>query len=415
MESLVLFLAEFVGVLRWPAWIVAVPAAVLAIDLARRLVGVFLPWVTRRADFESVPTKVGHWLGHIAKVCAAVVAVLLVAVSLIDAFFLRPVVAWIFGHVERSRGVAIQFDDADGNLWMGQIEISGLSVRRHGSERSDFDLRAEKLVLDVGLLHLLTKTPRLQEARLEGVRGSYVRKPRPSTEESPVPLDVDVLRILDADVAVSTELRGIEQPLEFRLEVDSWTSQPMRSHWTALDLLFHSTARGRVERIPFEVQSVDIGQERETRWKTAGVPVSLSHFLGPPLTWIRSGTLDVELSSRWPLDDRTEVPGDCRLELHDVQAEAPGEVPWALRLAIQPAVAYINGHAHDLPLEFDFRLDRERFSGKLTPESAGLNESIRRGVLEELSRTTGIESVKLRAAGRKATDTLNELLGARRP
>ena len=98
--------------------------------------------------------------------------------------FFDPILRWGLARTQAKTGVEIGFERSEGNLLMGQVALEGIRMQRDAARGLAFDVRAERVALDVVLWSLLGE-PRVELAELRGVRGFVTPPERDKDKAKP--------------------------------------------------------------------------------------------------------------------------------------------------------------------------------------------------------------------------------------
>jgi hypothetical protein len=206
------------------------------------------------------------------------------------------------------------------------------------------------------------------------------------------------------------------RPIHLDIEVDSLETAPFRSQWAAFDVLFRTSARGRIAGGPFQISTREVPDGRETRWNAQSLPVSIaSAYLGGPFSWITEGMLDVDVVDRWSIpEEQLDIEMDWKLVLKDIQADVPDDAAGPVKAVAVPVVNYLNEHPREVPLEFSVTINRGEFSGRMSPPLEFLMQVLGDAATNELSDRLGIAKQAIRDAGRGAWEGVKDFLDGRR-
>ncbi len=330
-------------------------------------------------------------------------------------FFFEHIVRWSLRGLEQRHGVTIAFESADGNLFTGAVRLRGAHLVRAQHPVSEFDVTIQELQADIDLSALWQRRLEFQSVAARGIRGDYSRV-GPQPDQLPCRgFIVQQLAIEDAQLTWH-DVTQPDRPIHLDIEVDSLETAPFRSQWAAFDVLFRTTARGRIAGGPFRISTREVPDGRETHWNAQGLPVSLAGaYLGGPFSWITEGTLNVDVVDRWSLpEDELDIDMDWKLVLKDIRAEAPADLPVPAQAVAGQFVKYLNEHPREVPLAFSVTINRREFSGRMSPPLEFLMRVLGDAATNEISDRLGIAKQAVRDAGRGAWEGVKDFLDRRR-
>lgn len=374
MDSLLLIVAELVAVPR-------LVAALLLVAIGSGLLLLLGQWAVGR----RLRATLLRWWRRLVWAAVGVFGGLLAGLLLIDLLLFAPALRIALDQIELRSGIDINFQRARGSLFTGRLELADVSVRRSGGGL-DFSLTARELVVDVDMLGLLRDELPIAELRVDGVRGSLVRRekgaPGPTRRFAIAKLELSDIQIDFADT-LSAPFRDL--PLEFEVLRIS----PLRSDYAMLDVLCGSEARGSARGYPFSSAA--------HTWQARGVPIGpAAHKLGAAGRWVRGGELDVTLRCSGERD-APQLPLALDLRLYNFKIAPPGDSGRS-----QPAsriTAALSRLGPELQFHLVFALPRERFLGANNVGTLGLWEGAIQAWNVDLGTRLGLGGDDLRMLG----------------
>lgn len=427
MEALVLIFAEILLACLAPLLALAGAALAVALEavlgfLALVFGGVFEVWrESRRMKREAagrapkaprkplVPRKVVHWAagGLVALGAVGVLASVL---------FMQPILRYVMDTASARAGAEIRFERADGMLLTGDVTLYGITARRAAPEGLGFDMAIARLDAEVDVLTLLSRTPVISLAGVDGVTGTVSPprrdpdKPRPEKKEKRpfVITQVDV-----KDVALEIRPKGSEA---YPLVIETAEVAPFRSSTALFSLLFRSNMVAQIAGQDLRVETARLTERgRETRWLFEDVEAEKLQLLVPkaPLTWFSGGRLTARVEDRWSLSDDF-VDMDWRIVLEDVRIQVPREAGRTEKLlggALAKLVAAQGGNA-----DFAYRLelDPEQIRALRSGDLDQFWDTVLGGFLKFGAKDEADEDEKAEEAGEEdkpgALDKLKNLL-----
>ncbi|MGD9634180.1 MAG: hypothetical protein AB7G28_11400 [Pirellulales bacterium] len=325
------------------------------------------------APARSVVARVALWIAVVSGALAVGSMLLLLALNTV-AFEWAVRQALAAGQTKS--GIAADFESADGNLFVGRVNLTNATFVRRGHPVSDFDLQVDKLDLDADVWKLLAGQTVFEQVKVDGVRGDFTRNGQRDPLMPRRQFAIDSLTVENVSLSVADQSRPPRE-VSVPLEVKSLEIADFRSTWAAFDMLFRSTCQGLLDGQPFSIvnRPVEGGEAHETQWVARDLPVYvLSGYFAGPLSWLVDGRLDVDVTTRWrPDDNDPELEMHCHLVAHGFAADVPEQLK-ALQKVFEPALAALNDSNARLPIEFDATMSKEAFRGQLSPLAAGLAE-----------------------------------------
>ncbi len=322
------------------------------------------------------------WTRRITLACVAITGISLVLLLAANYLFFDTVVRFVASRAAARAGISIDFENADGSLFTGNVRLTKMHVVRSGNPASDYDLRADDLDLKFAMSSILARERRLSRLAVHGINGSFERKGK-QDDKPRKPFVIDHLTIGDAnlDVIDQTPPGGIAR---MKLEIDSLRVDGYESEWAIWNLMFTSNAEGHIDGHPLSIKSALQGGENTAVWKADRVPAPLLvNYLSGPFQMLHDGYATVEVTSRWGAEQFPPVDLGWHIVFHDLKVKVPADAHPAMVLFSKPAVAYLNSHENRLPLAFHVVVDKRAFYGKTSLTTVGLWTDVR----ESASRT----------------------------
>lgn len=320
---------------------------------------------------RPIVARVAWWIVVISGALAVAAVVLLFA---LNTFAFEWAVRRALAAGEKKSGIAADFASADGNLFIGRVNLKNATFVRHGHQVSDFDLEVERLDLNADVWKLLAGQTVFEEVHVDGVRGTFTRTGKQDPLMPRRQFAIDQLTVNNVSLEVADHSRPPYE-VSVPVEIDSLQIADFRSKWAAFDMLFRSTCQGLIEGQPFTIvnRPADDGTLHETQWIARDLPVYvLGGFATGPLSWLVDGRLDVDVTTRWrPDDNDAELEMHCHLVAHGFTADVPDQLK-VLQKVVEPTLNALNEANTRLPIEFDVTMSKDAFRGQLSPLAAGL-------------------------------------------
>lgn len=323
-----------------------------------------------------------------------------------NSFLVEPCLRFALGRVEARTGTAIGFEKATGNLVTGELAVTGVRLERKAEGRNQFELKVGNLSADVAMLRFFDPEWCFDSVHLTGLKGRFTVVARDKAA-TPLPegrkvFNAERITVASAEIE-HVNLRDGGEPITVVL--DSGRVDGYRSDWSLYDLLFRSTLEGKIDGQPFRIEGTDEGGKRKTLWDLRGLPVGKwKGAVSGPLGALRSGRIDCQVVSRWPLGDPRTIDQEWRLVVQDGTADPAAGGGGLSAVATRAAVGWLLSKSRNVPLEFPVQLTRDRFDGAESLADAGL--------LDAVSKAAGQKLVELSAgAGGSLLERARSRLG----
>jgi hypothetical protein len=320
---------------------------------------------------RSLVARVAWWIVVISGTLSAVLVVLLVA---LNTFAFEWSVRRALAVGERKSGIAANFESADGNLFVGRVNLKNATFIRRSHPVSDFDLQVGELDVDADVWKLLAGQTVFEDVKVDGVKGEFTRTGKRDPALPRRRFTIENLTVDNVSLQVADHSRPPHE-VTVPVEIDSLQIADFRSTWAAFDMLFRSTCQGLIDSQPFTIvnRPVEDGAMHETQWVARDLPVYvLGGFATGPLAWLVDGRLDVDVTTRWrPDDNDAELEMHCHLVAHGFAADVPEELK-VLQKVVEPTLNALNQVNARVPIEFNVTMSKDAFKGQLSPLASGL-------------------------------------------
>ncbi len=313
--------------------------------------------------------KVAFWIGGIG---AAAFGLTFAALFAANALFFPQTLRLALGYVRWKTEIAVEFDRASGNLWTGSVRLEGVTVRRPAHPTCRFDLRADRLEIDLSYWSLYSPqgwfdATVFETVNIEKMHGTWeqfgpTRQPTPLAEAEPPKKNgktarkrkhfrIDRLEMTDIRLDFTDHARP-DDPLHVELVIERLDSKPLRSYLALFDVLFRSNLHGTVGGVFYRFEKRD----GETRWVCDDLPVAiLASYFGKPFDWFEKGAVDILVENRW----KGGLTMNWSLVFRDFHVAAPPGTDMKTKLTLAPLLFYMNTHDKRLPLEFELNLKKD--------------------------------------------------------
>lgn len=405
MEALVEALGEFISVPNLIFYVLITEfGASFVLFVANRLwnraAGTRPPDTVEKPEVHRPVRR--KWLRTLSMCILGLVAFTVLGLVMAHSFFFEPTLRWVLHRVEDRTGIAITFDAAEGSFFTGRVQLSGAGIKRDQSETSEFDLRADELLVDIDWWGSVDTIKALEEVTIKGLRGTFARVGVPDRVRVKKPFSISVLNVRDSEIVVSDYTRSAD-PVVIKLTVDSLKAEPLRSRWIVFDVFLGATCHGLLDGYPFSIETADVAGKNETRWLAESLPLDkVGAYIGGPLNWMQDGQLAVDVIHTWKRGSGIEIKMHYDLMLRGVRAVVPDDLSRPAKVVAIPIVAYLNKRGEELPLRFDLVINKDGFEGTYSIEAAGLWRALSGGITTALADATGVDPAVIKEHARSA-------------
>ncbi len=413
MDALVLLVGEFLAPLAAVAHgLLIVPAAV-CLELACEAVFLVLALAGRRraapGAVAPAPSRAPAWLRRARLAVAAVVGLAILVPAVLQLFFFEASLRWVLGRVHARTGIETTFASASGNLFIGRVTLTGLTVRRTGNDISDFELRADGVDAELDVGSLRVEPVRVDSLRVARLRGAYECVGKVGRIGARPPFVIGRFLLEDAQLTVLD--RSQDRRVRLEVGVDSWESRPLRSRWAIFDSIFQSNARGAVDGTPFSIRSAEIPEGPESAWQVARLPaVRLGTLFGGPFAWLTAGTMDLDVRVRRRAGEGAGVRLEWQLAFRGTRVEVPDGAAGLPRLEGRIVASLVERRGGAIDIRFRQDLDADRFKAAGSLGETGLWAAAGEEVRKELTRQGGADPDAIRHVGAQVTGGFLRLL-----
>ncbi|MCP5049850.1 MAG: hypothetical protein GY940_21960 [bacterium] len=362
--------------------------------------------------------KKPKWLRRLTVILTGVFAFIFLGIVIIQLFFFEPAVQWALGQVEARKGIRVTFDSAEGSLFSGTLRMKGVKLERGNHSRSQFDLEARDVSLDIDMTALLVFRTRLEDLRVSGLRGEF-RRVGGSKRLKPLKSFVIENFVLDDMRLRITRGAGEGNPVTTNLEISRLESAVFRSKLSIYDLLFRSEGRGILQDSSFLIERTGVSRagSGESRWYVEAFPLELmGAYMGGPMALISEGSIELEVKNRWQGGDKPGVEMDWDLVIRNVKARVPDNYSpgGIIGKMAAPVAAFINRHSKEFELRFRLEFEEEAFRHVDSLDGAGVWKAARKAVAKELLRQAVINKDRLKDLGKKGIQKFKDFLKQRK-
>ena len=349
--------------------------------------------ITPPSKRSSIPFK------PIAKTALFIGLIIGVLLICTNTFFFSQTVNWVTSQVGKKTGTYLSFQSVEGNFFNGTAKFGGLQVKRENNAKMDFDIFVENLALDMDVKSLLTKTIILEYLKIDGVQGDIWQKNignkeyEKSDSKSGKRKIKTKIRFVVSDMALKKiDLTLNKENLDpLLVSLNKIESRPFRSNYAVLDTFFRSTIIGSVNGHKVSIASEEIGAGRKTTWHLDHLPVSIIKYFvqKAPVTWFKSGDIDIHVEDEWEYGDTAKIDMDWKLQLNHIVVKTPENTSLINKSLAFPIVHYINTKGDKIDLQFKLAMNENQFESTASLDAAGLWSVLVKTLSEKLSVVTG--------------------------
>ena len=426
MELLLTLIAEFVASLVLP--VIAVIIDFFATLLA--LIGFTLFGRRSRERTAADPTdghtaeRLGRATGTVVRsrrfaigagLFGAVFLALLAGVLVANFVFFKPTVNWLAGKVAERSGMEISFDNAEGNLLTGKLQLGNLNVQRRNTDKTEYRFSARQVAVDVEMLSLVFGDAELASLHVDGASGDIWTKPKKTDaggdKRAKRQFEITDLGLSNVDV----QLHRVDTP-PLSLAISQFHTDNLRSRFVVYDVFFRSDINGTVNGNTFLVSSKRQVGGRSTRWQLDDFPAELvRHYVDKaPFKWFTGGTVDVRVDDHWTSADNAELDTSWDIVLKDVRVVEPDNSNLVEKALGTPIARYINSRDEDIDFSLRFVMDESQFEMKPSLDAAGVWDAVLEGTARALAENSKETADEIRTNLKQSAGKFKEFLNKRR-
>jgi hypothetical protein len=404
MEALIVFISEFILVLVI-AGIVFLISGLLTLVLGGLHLGV-------KAKKKKV-----SWLRRLSITVTTLFIITLVLALVINFFLFETTARIVLDQVKTRTGIEVAFDSAEGNIFTGTVQMTGVKLKREKHQNSLFDLQVEEMSLDMDMAALITFKAEMEELKVTGLKGTFQRVGKVKRMKPRKSFVIEKFIMEDIDVQFSDTTRG-ERPVSAAVKVDKMQSAPFRSKMSIYDILFNSTAKGTLEETSsFAIEKKESPDAMRSQWTLSDLPLELiGEYVGGPLKLISEGSIFIEVQNQRHSGEKPGIKMDWHLVIRDIKAQIPEEYPdtGIKRRMADRVVEYINDHSREFSFHFSLDIKEETFKNLVSFEGTGFQEALRKQLTAKLVDLAGKTKEKLKEMGKKGIKKIKDFFDKRR-
>lgn len=354
------------------------------------------PWMRKALRFTGITAGI-------------VLAMSLLALTVLQLFFLKPTVRWAANKIGVNHGIDIQIGQTDGNLFVGKLTLTDLQISGSTESGEAWIGSAGHAKVQLDLLRILGNRTWLRDFQL-GDCDINVTTPSPGTydpgsiltrgrsAETPDYREKRRFGIRNLEIdnlSITLNRADADKPTKF--VVDRFRGNDIKSEFALFQVFFRSNASGSLNDTPWSIKTAatsDLG--RTTEWQFRDVPAeTAAHLLGGPILWLQRGRIDIEVIDEWSIGDGPEIDFDWRFVLHDFQAAATTPNPGPV---VSAAINHLNQADQPFELRLALELNKDQLQGSASPAALGLGDAM---LLAMMSKD---EAEQFKESGKKVLD-----------
>jgi hypothetical protein len=385
----------------------------------------------------KIPPALIKWIQRIAIGSATLFAT---ALLLINFVFLEETVRFAANTVEEKTGFEIQYDSVEGNIFTGAFAFVGLDLKQTQADKAQLSVKAQNLAANLSVWDFILGNRIIDSATLSQAEIELQTLPKAEKEEKSAiefaiafgkkALDgVNVSNgsaVLKApnytiedlhinDVSIHVDDRSADTPTVYDIEIASFQSQPLRSHFATFDLLFRSNLDGTLNGSRLLISNTEANGQRHTKWATQDIPASvLASLIGGPFSLFEEGTVDVEVTDQWEAEQVNNLELDWAIKVSDAQARLPASTPELLKPLAQVWVDNINQNEEAWEFAFQLQLSEDQFKGASSLNAQQIWRDTIPVFIKQIAKKTGIKESTVKEKTTKALDAVKGFLERRK-
>lgn len=175
------------------------------------------------------------------------------------------------------------------------------------------------------------------------------------------------------------------------LSLNKIEASPFRSNYAVFDTFFRSKIEGSINGQKISIASEEIGEGRKTTWHLDHLPVNVIHHFvqRAPVSWFKSGAVDIRVEDKWEYGDTAKIEMDWNLQFDHIVVEVPEDTSLINKSIAFPIVNYINSKDDIIDLQFGLVMNENQFESTASLDAAGLWTVLVENLSEKLSIITG--------------------------
>lgn len=349
----------------------------------------------------SVYRQKRHWWRRISLAMAVLLIVSLLVLVTINYLYFEEAVRFMLDKVKARVDIDVTFTTATGNFFSGRAILKDARIRRTFDEKSNFDLTAEEIAVDLDLLALLTFRYSLEYLHVSNLKGTFERKGKIDRATPRRTYTIDKLIIKNLEMTITDLTRG-GQPIVVPLKIDNLVSRSFRSRMVIFDLLFKTSMNGLINQAPFTVET-HIGEEEYTaEWTLHQLSVDQAgEYLFGDFNFLSKGDLDIEISNHCKVEQNSNIEMAWKMIFKNIEVQRPERLPRLLKDSAERLAAYLNDHMNEMAIDFRFLIAEQDFKDAVSLNGASIRPKLQRLFIRTLLQLVGENKEKIKNIGQK--------------
>ncbi len=324
------------------------------------------------------------WIRRVILSSMAIFTATLLAINFL---FLEESLRFVIDKVEDKSGFEIRYDSVEGNIFSGSFSFTGLELKQTLPDKPQLAIKAQQVTANLSVWDFIFGSRVLDSATVSQAEIRLQTLPKEKEEKNGIGFAIawgdkglDAINISKSnllkspnyvvnnlqlsDISINVDDRSKATPTRYKIEIDDFQAQPIRSHFAIFDLLFRSYLDGTLNGSRLTIVNTDTDGQRQTKWATRGISVAtLTSLVGGPFHLFESGKVDVEVTDQWEYDSVENLDLDWKIKIADARAHLPAGTPELLKPLAQVWVDNINENEEDWEFGFQLQFSESQFKG----------------------------------------------------
>ena len=378
----------------------------------------------------------------VGKVSLGLFTLTVLFLMVLNFFFLEPVVRFVVDKASEKTGIEMAYSEMSGSLFSGAFSFSDIELEREGHPQSDFDISFGQIEANLAVTKFLFGKRVLDSFSVsEGTIDVTLKEKALSRSEDGVAISVEIgeergfdVRVVEKGQNFIQEIRHPKFVFEklsvadlkievndsangrgsYRVQVEAFEAEPLRSRFLWFDILFRSNLRGSLNASELTISNREEGQRRYTSWTVRGVDApTLNSLVGGPFRLFDAGKIDVEVSDDWELEKSPEINMDWKLRIREGRAAVPVSTPRLLEPFALGIVEHINQKIEPWEFGFTLTMSESQFRGSASLDAQQIWGDALPATLDALADEFSLSRDAVREGADKILGGLKRLMESR--
>lgn len=312
-----------------------------------------------------------------------------------NSFFFQPIMKNIFGRLSERTHIDMHYSSIQGNLFTGNFEIDKLRFTKRASDITDFDIEIDNVIVKAPLLNAIL-SKKIQLLKIEGINGQInlvrkvekddeniihtLKKQKIQNKKARKKFIVENLKV-DAGKLILTKQNS--QPLD--ITINKINVLAFRNEYMVFDLLFRTNIDLSINDHTLSINKKLVDDTYETNFILSDFPVNIiaDYVDKVPFNLFQKGTISIEINNKQKVQKKS-VMTQWNINLSDVTAKVPDDMPFVQKVIAKQIVNYINKNNDDKNVSFKLSLDEGQFQADASSDAKNLWNIISKNLLEQL-------------------------------